>query len=184
VADERADHGEAVLLDVGLHGVRHVAQPVADHALVDRLEQRLLGDLQQLLGDRGDLADAERPGAVGDPAVLHDADVDRQDVALAQLELAGDPVHDHVVRRRADRAGEAAVALERGRRALRADELLGGGVELARRDARADLAGEQVHRPHVDLAGLGHGVDLRGSLSNDHSFSSNRSMPSVARMRL
>ena len=52
----------------------------------------------------------------------------------------GDAVHDHRVGRRADRAREAVVALERRLGAVRADELLGGVVELGGRDARARLA--------------------------------------------
>ena len=55
----------------------------------------------------------ERPRGVGDPAVEDDADVDRDDVAALEAVRPGDAVHDHRVRRGADRAREAAVALER-----------------------------------------------------------------------
>ena len=63
-------------LDVLLDGVRDVAQPVADAALLDGGEQRALGHVEQLQRDRRDVADREGAGGVGDPAVLHDADVD------------------------------------------------------------------------------------------------------------
>ena len=81
---------------------------------------------------------------------------------------AGDAVDDQRVRRRADRAGEAAVALERRRRALGADEALGGLVELGRRDALADLPLQQPHRAHEDVAGDGHLLDLLRRLADDH----------------
>ena len=139
-------------------------------------------DLEQLGRDRGDVADREGAGGVGDPAVLDDADVDAEDVAAGELERARDAVDDHVVRRGADRALEAAVALEGGRRALGADELLGGGVEFLRRHAGADLARQQIHGAHQDLARGRHLVDLGRGLLDDHSRSSNRSVASVARM--
>ena len=52
VADERADDREAGGLDARLHGVRDVAEAVAGLRLLDGVEQRGLGDLEQLLGDR------------------------------------------------------------------------------------------------------------------------------------
>src|SRR5437660_1581203 len=70
---------------------------------------------------------------VGDPAVQHDPDVDRENVAALELVRPGDPVDDHRVRRRAYRAGEAAVALEGRLAALRADEALGGLVQVTGR---------------------------------------------------
>ena len=78
-----------------------------------------LADVEQPLRLGVDLPDGERVGGVGDEAVERDADVDRDHVALLEPVRPGDPVHDHRVRRRADRAREAAVALE-GRDAARA----------------------------------------------------------------
>ena len=54
---------------------------------------------------------------------------------------ARDAVHDHLVRRDADRGRVAPVALEGRRPAVRADELLGERVELGGRDARPDVLG-------------------------------------------
>src|SRR5215212_5266390 len=111
VTDERADYAEALLLHRGLDRVRDVAQPVAHLALLHRVEQRLARGRQQPLRHRRDRADRQRDRRVGHPPVLDDADVDGQDVAAPELVRAGDTVHDHRVRRRADRPGEAAVAL-------------------------------------------------------------------------
>ena len=53
VADERADDREARRLDARLDGVGDVAEAVAGAALLDGVEERGLGDLEELLGDRG-----------------------------------------------------------------------------------------------------------------------------------
>ena len=81
VAHQRAHDREPLGLDVLLDRVGDVAEPVPDPALLHRREQRAGGDLQQLRGDRRDLADRERPRRVGHPAVVDDADVHRQYVA-------------------------------------------------------------------------------------------------------
>jgi hypothetical protein len=104
---------------------------------------------------------------VGDPAVLHHADVDRDDVPPLERVLAGDAVDDHRVGRRADRTREAAVSLEGGLAALGADEPLGGLVELQRGDARADLPADQAHRAYQDVTGRRHPVDLLRCLLDD-----------------
>src|SRR3954452_12787590 len=90
VADQRADDREALGLDVLLDGVRDVAEAVARAALLDGGEQRALGHVEELGSDRRDLADGEGAGGVGHPAVLHDADVDGDDVSAVELELARD----------------------------------------------------------------------------------------------
>src|SRR3954449_3645962 len=168
VADERAHDAQPGLLDGRLHGMRHVPQTLARRALLDGVEQRLLGHVEQLRGDRRDGTDGERPRGVGHPAVLDDADIDADDVAALELVGAGDPVHHHRVRRRADRAREAAIALEGRLGALRADELLGRLVEIPRGDALADLALDQLEGPDKDRPGRGHLVDLLGRLLDDH----------------
>ena len=60
-------------------------------ALRDARVQRLLGHAQQVLRLRADLADGERPGRVGDPAVERHADVDRDDVAVLEAIGPGIP---------------------------------------------------------------------------------------------
>ncbi len=96
MADQRAHDRKAVLgLDVMLDRVTDVADVVAGHTLRHRQVQRLLGDGQQLLRDRRDRADREGARGVCHPAVLDDADVDRQDVPALERVGAGDPVHHH-----------------------------------------------------------------------------------------
>ena len=131
VPHQGADHREAVLLDPLLDGGGDVAQAVAGPALLDAVEERGLGGVEQARGHRRHRADRDRDGGVGHPAVEHHAHVHRQDVAALELVDAGDAVDHHRVGRRADRAREAAVALEGGLGALGADVLLGRLVELA-----------------------------------------------------
>ena len=109
-----------------------------------------------------DLADAERVRAVRDEPVQRDADVDRDDVALRDHVRAGDPVHDDVVRRDADRGRIAAVPERCGHAAARADEVLRDRVELAGRDARLEPLADVRDRLGDQAARLGHLLDLVG----------------------
>src|SRR6185437_5393392 len=104
----------------------------------------------------------------GDPSVERHAHVDRDDVARLQAVGAWDAVHDHRVRRGADRPWEAAVALERRHRPARADEALGDLVELLCADAGGDARLELLERRHQDRAGARHLLDLLGGLLDDH----------------
>ena len=137
--------------------------------LLDPGVERPLARLEQPLGLGRDLADRERPRRVGDEAVERDADVDREQVALLEPVRAGDAVHDHVVRRGADRGRVALVALEGRRAALGADVLLGGRVELGGRDARPHRLLQQRERVGDDLAGARHRLDLGLRLADDHA---------------
>ena len=122
--------------------------------------ERVAAGLEQPLRLLGDVADGEREGAVGDVAVERDADVDRDQVAVRDLVRARDPVHDHVVRRDADRLRVAAVALRRGHAAERADVLVGDPVELAGRDPGLDLLADVRDRLGDDAPRGGHLGDL------------------------
>ena len=166
---QRAHHRQSHGLDMRLHRMRDVAEMAARAALLHRQEKRLLGGGQELARDRADRADREGAGRVGHPAVADHPHVDRQDVAATELVGPGDPVDDHRVRRGAERAGKAAVALERGLRALGADEPLGRLVELTGGDAGPNLAREQVQRPYQDGAGCRHPLDLFGRLLDDQA---------------
>src|SRR5918912_1854662 len=97
---------------------------VAGAALPGSHVEGLLGCLQQLVRDRGYRPHGESPGRIGHPALSHHTDVDRQDVPAEQLVGPRYSVDDHRVRRGADRAREAAIALEGWLRTLGANELL------------------------------------------------------------
>ena len=120
----------------------------------------------------------ERPGRVAVPAVDDRADVDRHDLAVADHPVAGDAVDDLAVdrdagarregRRAPPVAAAAEVALERRDRPGRADMVLGEAVELAGRDARAELLLHEGEDLGDDPPGAAHLVDLPARLAGDH----------------
>ena len=137
VADQRADDREAGVLDDRLHRVPDVGQVVADPRRLDRREQASAGTSPAAAARSGStLPIGSVTAESADEAAQRDADVDGEDVAVAERVRPRDAVHDHVVRRRADGAGEAAVALERRDAAAPADGALGQPVELGGRHAR------------------------------------------------
>ena len=81
---------------------------------------------------------------------------------------AGDAVDDLVVDADAGGRGVAVVALELGRRAVRADHALDLGVDLRRRDAGRAIAHGRVERDARDAPGLAQELDLAGGLEDDH----------------
>ncbi len=102
--------GAHVRLDRG----RDVGQPATELGGGEPTPHRLLADpgqLEQFVG--ATCADRHRDRRVAVPAVDDRTAVDRDQVALGQHPVARDAVHDLVVHRGADRAGEAVVALER-----------------------------------------------------------------------
>ena len=140
-------------------------------ALLDARVQGLLGTVQQPLRVGIDASHRKSARGVRHPPVERHAHVDGDDVAVAQAVGARNAVHDHRVGRRADRARKAAVALEGGLAALRADEALGGQVEVLRRDARTRLAAQHRQAARQHTTGVGHLLDLLGGLAEDHRSS-------------
>ena len=69
-------------------------------------------------------------------------------------------MHDGIVHRGANGAGEAAVALEGGNAALGADDLLGDGVQLGGGDTGLDRLAHTPQRQRRHAARLLHGLDL------------------------
>ena len=157
-----------------LDGGRDVLDVVARDRRRDAGHHRLAGQVDELghLGRR--VADIERPRTVAVPAVDDGARVDRHDLAGPDRPLAGDAVDDLVVDRDADAGREwparvdPRVALERRRRAGRADVRLGDGVEMGRRDARPELGLDPVEDLGDDPAGAAHPLDLGTGLAGDH----------------
>src|ERR671916_3449523 len=184
VRDEVADHPVALRLGDGLYGVPHVPEPVSGPHGVRGRPQALLRDLQQPARRLGHLADGDRDGRVGDEALVADADVYGEDVAVLQPVGARDAVHDHGVRGGADGArkvrgaGAAGVALERRGAAVGADKVLGHPVEVGGCDGRLRVLGRRVQASGRDLAALPHSRELALALPNDQAPSS----PTAARI--
>ena len=127
-----------------------------------------LADVEQPLRLGRDLAHRQRHGAVGDEPVERDAEIERDQVALARAILVGDPVHDHRVRRDAERGREALVALGGRVAALRRDVLVGDAVELPHLDPGLEMLGDERERLGEERARTRHPLDLGLGLADDH----------------
>ena len=158
--------------------MRDVADAIVDDRLRDPGCERFLRDVEEPLILGLDLADAEGVGAVGDVRVERDADVDRDEVALADGVRVGDAVDDDVVRRDADRLRIALVSLRGGNAAVLADERAGGGVELVGGHARPQEAADVRDRLCDQRAGGSHLLDLACALADDHRLAATPSSAS------
>ncbi len=180
VADELAHHREALRLDVLLHRVADVRQMAAGAHLLDRQLERLAGHLEQPAGLARHLADREGARRVAVVALVEDAAVDADDVALDQRLLGRDAVHDDVVDRGAQGRRIAAVVEEGRHPAGGADRLLGVAVELGGGDAGRDALLDAVQHPVDDAVGLVHQLDLAAGLEHHQTLTPRASrMPSV-----
>src|SRR5262249_51429738 len=81
----------------------------------------------------------------------------------------GDPVHDHRVRRDAERGGKALVALGGRLRAVGDEVLVGDAVELAHLDTRLEGLGHERERLPEQRACACHPLGLRLGLADDHA---------------
>src|SRR5216683_5223605 len=137
VPDELAHHRETVLLDPALHRVADIAEPVTRAHLVDRAIQRFPGHIQQLPQFRPNLPHRDSDRRIRVVAVHFHPEINRDDVAFAQLPLRRrDPVNDLAVHRRAQHAGIAAISLERRLARSSGDLFLGKLLEVHRRHSR------------------------------------------------
>lgn len=168
VPDQRPDDAEPGRVDNGLDGVRHVSEPTTDPALLDRRFERRSCGLQQVLRPIVDVADGHGQRRVGHVSIERDADVEAYDIALDDRVLAGNSVHDHVVRRGADRGGKTAVAQERRHAAVTANVLLGSIIERLGRDTRSNGIGEHLEATGKHASSGGNLGDLFLGLADDH----------------
>ncbi len=149
VPDKLADHRVAVLDDVLLHRGGEVAEHPAVAGVVDRHVQRLLGRRHQVQGLLGDIAGRHGQRIVADPALVLDADVHLDDVAVLDHARSADAVDDLLVDRDADVPRVLAVAEE--------GALAAAGLHFRRREA-VHLAGGHAdgdlsRRLQQDVAG-------------------------------
>src|SRR5207302_4520488 len=86
---ELADDRKAVRLDVLLHGVADIRHTVAGARALDCFVERLLGDAQQRGSLLGYLTNGEGHGAVAEIPAERRANVDRDDIAVAEHATTG-----------------------------------------------------------------------------------------------
>src|SRR5262249_39348 len=102
MAGPLAPHRAAGFFDIGLDGRPEMARPLAGLRRADAAPHRLLGYLHQPRSLWRDLADRVGHARIADPAVQPRADIDADNIALAQRRLAGEAVADHIIHRHAD----------------------------------------------------------------------------------
>src|SRR6266702_1432587 len=170
VSDQLPHHRVARYLRHPLHCVTDVAHVVAGPSLGDASRQRLLGHREQPLRLRTHLPDGEGRRRVGVQPVEPHADVHAQEIAFLEDAARGRyPVDDLLVDRRAQGGGEVVQSFERRAGAgVRADEVLGGVIELLGGDAASHLTRDQSQGLRHDAAGGGHRLDLARRLDGDH----------------
>src|SRR6267378_3407051 len=144
VPDELPHHRKTVLLHPTLHRVADIPEPVARPHLVDRAIQRFAGYIDQLLHFRPNLPHRNSHRRIPVVAVHFHPEINRDDIALAQLPLRRrNPVNDLAVHRRAQHAGITAVTLERRLAWPPGDFFLGKLLEVHRRDSRLYRASQR-----------------------------------------
>jgi len=120
-----------------------------DH-LLDRRLERSAGDLDQALRLVVDLADRDGDRGVAVPTLDDRPAVDREDVAFFEHNLrTRDPVHDHIVGRRAHDGREPVVVQEVRSCASTVEHLASNGIHVEGGRAR-------LRRPNALLVHLGH----------------------------
>src|SRR3990172_9725173 len=158
---------------------RDVADAVAGAGRADPRHEGHAGRRDELIDRRRRAADDERPGGVAVPAVDDRADVDRHDLAVTDDPIAGDAMDDLAVdrdagarregRRATSLSAAAGIALEGRDPPGRPDVLLGEAVQLAGRDAGAELLLDEGQDFGDDTAGTTHLLHLPARLPGDHA---------------
>src|SRR6266567_4423095 len=183
VTHELTHHRETVLLNPALHGVADIAEPVARAHLVDRAIQRFPGHIQQLSHFRLNLPHRDSDRRIRVVAVHFHPEIDRHDVAFAQLPLwRRNPVNDLAVHRRAQHAGITSISLERRLARSPGDFFLGKLLEVHRRYSRLYRTSQRRQNLVHEKARVVHLFQLfRASQMNRHqSFSGALAGPASA----
>src|SRR5258706_6216158 len=97
-------------LGVSLDGVTDVAQLCAGLHGIDAVHHGLETGFRKPLRQHRRLADVVHAAGVAVVAVLDDGDVDIDDIATFEYAVVGNAVADHMIDRRTDGFGEAAIA--------------------------------------------------------------------------
>jgi len=147
--------------------VRFGGDRVADHtdqtAWRDRPDHQVQA-IESALRDRQlflvDLADQKRFALIAMPAIDDGRDVDVDDVAVAKLILAGNPVADDVVDAGATTLGVALVPERRGTIALIEGPLVDQAIDLFGRRAGDDVRPDIIQQSRVGSPGGPHQVAL------------------------
>src|SRR6266849_5848988 len=170
VPDELTHHRETVLLHPALHRVADIAEPVAGAHFVDRAVQRFPGHIQQLLHFRPNPPHRDSDRGIRVVAIHFHPEIDRDDVAFAQLALRRwNTVNDLAVHRGTQHAGITTISLERRLARSSGDFFPGKLLEVHRRYSRLYRASQRGQDLVHEKAGAVHLFQLfRASQVNRH----------------
>src|SRR5678816_2957148 len=92
----------AVLFGIGLYRMPDMTDRIAGPHLLYAQHGCFIGNLAQAFGFDGRLADPVHAAGVAVPAIDDDGNVDIDDIAVFEFQIARDAVADHVIDRSAD----------------------------------------------------------------------------------
>src|SRR5262245_7623771 len=159
---------EAKWLDIRLHRVADIPKPVSDVAFFDRSVKGLLRRFKQPLHRFTNLADRNSHRSVSHVSHVGRAAIDTHDIAFAQLPLAGDPMHDLIIYRGANRARISVIAFEGGIGTSTHNHSLRLLIQIPSRYARLDHCPQALQDLRDNEPRCSHSFDFRFRFSNDH----------------
>src|SRR5215204_4683302 len=180
VGDEVPYYPVTTRLGQVLYRVANVAEPVARAHLVRRRGETLSCGREQPDDILGHVPDRDGGRRVGYEALIADADVEGDYVAVLEAVRARDAVHDHGVWRGADRSRKSLIPLELGLASAVVDELLSETVELPSRHAWPDVLLQHLQASRGYPSTLTHRLELRLALADDQASSFLPTAPSMS----
>src|SRR5215208_8038787 len=160
----------------GLYRVADVSEPFADPNLVGGRRQTLPCRVQEALDLLRNPPNRDGRSRVGHEALVANAHIQGDNVAVLEPVRARDAVYDHGVGRSTDGARKgrvallARVALELGRTTVRAYKVLGHPVELSGRDPDLNVLREHPKAGGRDPAALTHHLKLAPALADNQKL--------------
>src|SRR4030095_117380 len=172
VADKFSNDAEVVANCFILDRRAKVAQSLVGTSKADGQLQRALSNREQFLNSLVDHANWNRRRRVAHPAILHNTDVQLHDVAVLDPTLAPDAVHNLVVQRNANVAGENSmpqpIPQKRAPPPGALHQIRGCLIDLFGRNPRPDQLAHPIENIACRAAGDPHLVDLPSRLYRNH----------------
>ena len=156
-----------------LHFITDVVERRTRFQSLDSLKKTFFRYADELAPFFRNLPDTERPATVAVKTVLISAQIDADDIALADHPIVRNAVHDRFVNRNASRCGIPAVT-ETGRLcAARLDEIIDERIDFLRRHAGFDAFADEFQTVAYDRVRLAQECKLFFGLNeNVHYFNS------------
>ena len=167
MADQIAHNAVSVGFRVLLHGCPDVGNVVAGPCKLQRFKEAFPRDRDELLHILRHVADENRACRIPMESIQLCADIQAQDIAVAELVFPGNPMHDLLIDGCADAFGISAVIQERGICSLFPDIRFGNPVKLLRRHSDFRLLRKKLQGFLNDVARCLHLFDVGRVLDRD-----------------